>query len=103
MAVEERIKSIIAEQLGVKPEEVTPEASFIDDLGADSLDTVELIMALDVCEYIIRAAMERRESRGAHYRLDHPEEDLEWRKTIILSKRDEAIQIDHAAIGEAFE
>ena len=47
MAVAEKIKSIIAEQLGVKPEEVTPEASFIDDLGADSLDTVELIMALE--------------------------------------------------------
>jgi len=47
MAVEEQIKSIIAEQLGVKPDEVTPEASFIDDLGADSLDTVELIMALE--------------------------------------------------------
>lgn len=47
MAVEEKIKSIIAEQLGVKTEEVTPEASFIDDLGADSLDTVELIMALE--------------------------------------------------------
>jgi len=47
MAVEERIKSIIAEQLGVKPDEVTTEASFIDDLGADSLDTVELIMALE--------------------------------------------------------
>jgi acyl carrier protein len=47
MAVEDKIKSIIAEQLGVKPEEVTPEASFIDDLGADSLDTVELIMALE--------------------------------------------------------
>ena len=47
MAVEEKIKSIIAEQLGVKPEEVTPEASFIDDLGADSLDLVELIMALE--------------------------------------------------------
>ena len=47
MAVQDRIKSIIAEQLGVKPEEVTPEASFIDDLGADSLDTVELIMALE--------------------------------------------------------
>ena len=45
--VEERIKAIIAEQLGVKPEEVTPQASFIDDLGADSLDTVELIMALE--------------------------------------------------------
>lgn len=47
MAVGEKIKSIIAEQLGVKTEEVTPEASFIDDLGADSLDTVELIMALE--------------------------------------------------------
>lgn len=47
MAVEEKVKSIIAEQLGVKMEEVTPEASFIDDLGADSLDTVELIMALE--------------------------------------------------------
>lgn len=46
-AVEEKIKAIIAEQLGVKPEEVTPQASFIDDLGADSLDTVELIMALE--------------------------------------------------------
>jgi len=47
MATEEKIKSIIAEQLGVKPEEVTPAASFIDDLGADSLDTVELVMALE--------------------------------------------------------
>ncbi|MBU1146837.1 MAG: acyl carrier protein [Candidatus Omnitrophica bacterium] len=47
MAVAEKVKSIIAEQLGVKPEEVVPEASFIDDLGADSLDTVELVMALE--------------------------------------------------------
>lgn len=47
MAVEEKVKSIIAEQLGVKADEVTPDASFIDDLGADSLDTVELIMALE--------------------------------------------------------
>jgi acyl carrier protein len=47
MAVEEKVKSIIAEQLGVKAEEVTPTASFIDDLGADSLDTVELVMALE--------------------------------------------------------
>ena len=46
-AVADKIKSIIAEQLGVKVEEVTPQASFIDDLGADSLDTVELIMALE--------------------------------------------------------
>lgn len=47
MAVVDKVKSIIAEQLGVKPEEVTPTASFIDDLGADSLDTVELVMALE--------------------------------------------------------
>ena len=43
----EKVKGIVAEQLGVKPEEVTPEAKFIDDLGADSLDTVELVMALE--------------------------------------------------------
>ncbi|HEV8432715.1 MAG TPA: acyl carrier protein [Thermoanaerobaculia bacterium] len=47
MAVEERVKSIIVEQLGVDAEEVTPEASFVEDLGADSLDTVELIMAFE--------------------------------------------------------
>ena len=47
MGVQEKVRSIIAEQLGVKPEEVTPQASFIDDLGADSLDTVELVMALE--------------------------------------------------------
>lgn len=47
MATQDKVKSIIAEQLGVKPEEVKPEASFIDDLGADSLDTVELVMALE--------------------------------------------------------
>jgi acyl carrier protein len=47
MAVEDRVKSIIVEQLGVDAEEVTPEASFVEDLGADSLDTVELIMAFE--------------------------------------------------------
>lgn len=45
--VEERVKKIVAEQLGVKDEEVTNNASFVDDLGADSLDTVELVMALE--------------------------------------------------------
>jgi acyl carrier protein len=43
----QKVKSIIAEQLGVKIEEVTDTASFVDDLGADSLDTVELVMALE--------------------------------------------------------
>ncbi len=45
--LEERVKEIIVEQLGVNAEQVTPEASFIDDLGADSLDSVELIMAFE--------------------------------------------------------
>jgi acyl carrier protein len=44
---EERVREIIVEQLGVSPEQVKPENRFIDDLGADSLDTVELIMALE--------------------------------------------------------
>ncbi|KLN47411.1 acyl carrier protein [Providencia rettgeri] len=45
--IEERVKKIIVEQLGVKEEEVVRAASFVDDLGADSLDTVELVMALE--------------------------------------------------------
>ena len=45
--VEERVKKIVIEQLGVKEEEVSSESSFVDDLGADSLDTVELVMALE--------------------------------------------------------
>ena len=47
MSVEEDIKKIICEQLEVKEEDVVPEASFVDDLGADSLDQVELIMAME--------------------------------------------------------
>ncbi len=46
-SVEDQVKAIIAEQLGAKEEEVTNDASFVDDLGADSLDTVELVMALE--------------------------------------------------------
>jgi len=46
-AVEDRVKEIIIDQLGVAAEKVTPEASFIDDLGADSLDIVELVMAME--------------------------------------------------------
>ena len=45
--IEDRVRKIVAEQLGVKEEEVKAEASFVDDLGADSLDTVELVMALE--------------------------------------------------------
>ena len=47
MSVAEKVKSIIVEQLGVEADEVTSEASFTEDLGADSLDTVELVMALE--------------------------------------------------------
>ena len=65
MAVESKIKTIIAEQLGVKPEEVTPNASFVDDLGADSLDTVELIMALE-----------------EDFNIEIPDEDAEKMKTV---------------------
>ncbi len=46
-SVQERVKEIIVEQLGVNPDQVTPEAKFIEDLGADSLDTVELVMAFE--------------------------------------------------------
>lgn len=45
--IEERVKKIVVEQLGVKEDEVTANSSFVDDLGADSLDTVELVMALE--------------------------------------------------------
>ena len=65
MAVDSKIKTIIAEQLGVKPEEVTPNASFVDDLGADSLDTVELIMALE-----------------EEFNVEIPDEDAEKMKTV---------------------
>ncbi len=65
MAVPEKIKSMIAEQLGVKAEEITEDASFIDDLGADSLDTVELVMALE-----------------EEYDLEIPDEDAEKMRTV---------------------
>ena len=46
-SIEEKVKQIIIEQLGVNAEQVTPDASFVEDLGADSLDTVELVMAFE--------------------------------------------------------
>ena len=46
-SIEDRVKKIVVEQLGVSEDQVTPDASFVDDLGADSLDTVELVMALE--------------------------------------------------------
>lgn len=47
MSVESKVKEIIAEQLGINDEDITPESSLMDDLGADSLDVVELVMALE--------------------------------------------------------
>ena len=58
--VEERVKEIICEQLGVEEEEINPNAKFIEDLGADSLDTVELVMALE-----------------EHFDIQIPDEDAE--------------------------
>ena len=64
-SVEERVKHIIVEQLGVDEEEVKPEAKFVDDLGADSLDIVELIMALE-----------------EEYDVEIPDEDAEKIQTV---------------------
>lgn len=64
MSVEEKVKNIIVEQLGVEASQVTPEAKFVDDLGADSLDTVELVMALEE-EFSIEIPDEDAEKIGS--------------------------------------
>ena len=64
-SIEERVKKIVAEQLGVKEEEVQTEASFVEDLGADSLDTVELVMAFE-----------------EEFGIDIPDEDAEQMRTV---------------------
>ena len=65
MAVQDRVSEIIVEQLGVSAEEIKPEASFIDDLGADSLDIVELVMAMEEA-----------------FDIEIPDDDAEKMKTI---------------------
>jgi acyl carrier protein len=65
MAIEDKVKEIIVDQLGVEADQVKPEASFIDDLGADSLDTVELVMAFE-----------------EEFDLEIPDEDAEKIKTV---------------------
>ena len=65
MSVEERVKSIIVEQLGVDAEEVNPEASFVEDLGADSLGLVELVLAFEEA-----------------FEIDIPDEDTEKIRTV---------------------
>ena len=64
-AVADKVREIIAKQLGVKLEEVTPQATFTDDLGADSLDTVEIVMALE-----------------EEFKAEIPDEDAEKMKTV---------------------
>jgi len=61
MSVNERVKNIVAEQLGIGVDEISNESSFIDDLGADSLDTVELVMALEE-EFDIEISDEQTEN-----------------------------------------
>ena len=58
--VDEKVKEIIVEQLGVEEGEVTPNASFVDDLGADSLDTVELVMTLEEAPSTSKSQMRKR-------------------------------------------
>ena len=65
MAVDDKVKQIVAEQLGVDEGEVTPSASFVDDLGADSLDVVELVMAFEEA-----------------FDIEIPDEDAEKIKTV---------------------
>jgi acyl carrier protein len=63
-SIEERVRNLIVEQLGVNAEQVTNEASFVDDLGADSLDTVELVMAFEE-EFGLDIADEDAEKMGS--------------------------------------
>ena len=77
MSVAEKVKSIIVEQLGVEADEVTPEASFTDDLGADSLDIVELVMAFE-----------------EEFGIEIPDEDAEK-----ISKVQEAVDYIESAPG----
>ena len=69
-AIEERVRDLIVEQLGVNAEQVTPEASFVDDLGAGSLDTVELVMAFE-----------------EEFGIDIPDEDAEKMLTVADSTK----------------
>ncbi|MFH1569736.1 MAG: acyl carrier protein [Gemmatimonadota bacterium] len=64
-SIEERVRDLIVEQLGVNADQVTPNASFVDDLGADSLDTVELVMAFE-----------------EEFGIDIPDEDAEKMATV---------------------
>lgn len=79
MMVEEKVREIIAKQLGVETSQVTPEASFVEDLGADSLDTVELVMAFE-----------------EEFGIEIPDEDAEK-----ISKVKDAIEYIKTKTGQA--
>jgi acyl carrier protein len=70
-SVEERVKQIIVEQLGTDEAEVTPNASFVDDLGADSLDTVELVMAFEEAFDIEIPDEDAEKIRTVHDAIDY--------------------------------
>jgi acyl carrier protein len=78
--IEERVKKIIAEQLGVEQGKIIPEASFVEDLGADSLDTVELVMALE-----------------EHFETEIPDEDAQK----ILTVRDAIEYVAARTVAES--
>ena len=76
-SIEEQVKSIVAEQLGVKEDEVTNDASFVDDLGADSLDTVELVMALE-----------------EEFGVEVPEDEVEPVRDMVVRRMEGAMELD---------
>ena len=79
-SIEERVKKIVVEQLGVKEDEVSNDSSFVDDLGADSLDTVELVMALEE-EFECKIADEAAEKiTTVQEAIDYVEKELASRK-----------------------
>jgi len=78
--IEERVRKIIAEQLGVEEAKIVPEASFVEDLGADSLDTVELVMALE-----------------EHFETEIPDEDAQK----ILTVRDAIEYVTARTVAES--
>jgi len=81
MTVEERVKKIIVEQLQVSSDEVTPDASFFDDLGADSLDLVELVMQFEK-EFNITIPDEEQEKIGTvGEAIEYIRKNIELRKT----------------------
>jgi acyl carrier protein len=79
-SIEERVKKIVAEQLGVKEEDVSESASFVEDLGADSLDTVELVMALE-----------------EEFETEIPDEEAEKITTVRLHQRKSTVSSEVAA------